>query len=131
MEKKVEVIKTVERNTGINSRSLVTIFNCGKTQIGKILKEKVYILALYESNRSRSRVHTSAAPRSSEYCEVNEALYSWYLLATSKNIFPMGPQLVEKARQMVEQLGKNSFKGSSGWLEKSKKWVVREMEEAV
>ena len=40
---------------------------------------------------------------------------------SSKNIFPMGPQLVEKARQIAEQLGKNSFKGSNKWLEKWKK----------
>ena len=121
LDKKVEVIKTVEKNPGINSRSLAMMFDCGKTQIGKILKDKVSILALYESNRSGRRVHTSVAPRSSEYSEINEALYSWYLLATSKNIFPMGPQLVEKAGQIAQQLGKSSFKGSNGWLEKWKK----------
>jgi hypothetical protein len=33
----------------------------------------------------------------------------------------MGPQLVEKACQIAQQLGKNNFKGSNGWLEKWKK----------
>ena len=40
------------------------------------------------------------SPHASEYAKINEALYDWYVLATSKNIFPMGPQLVEKAKQI-------------------------------
>ena len=37
------------------------------------------------------------------------------------NIFPGGPQLIEKAKQIAERLGKSDFKGSNGWLEKWKK----------
>ena len=36
-------------------------------------------------------------PRPFQYAKINEALYNWHVLAASKNIFPMGPQLVEKA----------------------------------
>ena len=43
------------------------------------------------------------------------ALYEWYLLACSKNIYPDGPQL----KEIAERLGKSDFKGT-----------VREMEEA-
>ena len=105
-------------NPGMSSRSLATIFNCGKTEIRKNI---VSILGLYESNHLGSRVHTSVSPRSSDYSEFNEALYNWFILATSKNIFPMGPRLVEKVRQIAEQLGVNSFKESNGWLEKWKR----------
>lgn len=75
-------------------------------------------MALYESNASGTRIHFSQA---SEYEEINWALYTWYTIACSKNIFPMGPQLAEKARQIAEQLGKHDFKGSNGWLDKWKK----------
>ena len=56
--------------------------------------------------------------RTSEYAEVNDKLYEWYLLACFKNIFPGGPQLIEKAKQIAERLGKSDFKVSNGWLEK-------------
>ena len=51
---------------------------------------------------------------------MNISLYDWYVLACSKNIFPMGPQLIEKAKQIASSLGKQKFTGSNGWLEKWK-----------
>ena len=54
----------------------------------------------------------------SEYVEVNEALYKWFTLACSKNIYPGGPELVEKAKEIAENLGKPEFKGIQGWLNK-------------
>ena len=49
-------------------------------------------------------------------------MYKRYLLACSKNIYPGGPQLIEKAKLIAEQLGKQNFKGSNGWLGK---WKAR------
>ena len=95
LKQKVEVITTVQNNPGINTRTLENMFNCGKTQIGKILKQKE--LALYESNASKTRAHTNRTSRPSEYEEINQSLYTWYTMACSKNIFPMSPQLAEKA----------------------------------
>ena len=79
-------------------------------------------MSLYESNASSSRVlATKTCGLQSQYADINKALYNWYTLACSKNIFPMGPQLVEKAKQIAEHLGKHDFKASNGWLEKWKK----------
>ena len=122
LKKKVEVIKTAEKNQGMSIRELAEQFDCGRTQIAKIIKDKEFILSLYESNASSIRVLTSKTyGRQSEYADVNKSLYDWYILACSKNIFPMGPQLAEKARQIATCLGKHDFKGSNGWLEKWKK----------
>jgi len=44
-----------------------------------------------------------------------------YLIARSKNIYPGGPQLTEKAKEIAEHLSIPNFKGSRGWLEKWKK----------
>ena len=47
---------------------------------------------------------TSSNARASEFVE----LY----------VYQAGPQLVEKAKQIAEQLDKEDFNGSNGWLEK-------------
>ncbi len=122
LKKKIEVIKMAEENRGMGVRELGEQFHCSKTQIAKILKTKKSILSLYSSNISSSRV--VACSRKSEYEEINKLLYDWYTLACSQNIFPMGPQLVEKARQIAICLGKHEFKGSRGWLEKWKKGIT-------
>ena len=123
LEKKRELIKTSQSHPSASVRSLGERFNCSKTQVAYILKNKASILSMYETNQSGSRVHAkdTARVRTSEYAEVNDKLYEWYLLACSKNIFPGGPQLIEKAKQIAERLGKSDFKGSNGWLEKWKK----------
>ena len=74
-----------------------------------------------EANAAGSRVHTTMTQRPSEFEEVNKALYEWYLLACSKNIYPGGAQLTEKAKEIAERFGKTEFKGSRGWLDKWKK----------
>ncbi len=40
------------------------------------------------------------------------------MAAVKKNIYPCGPQLTEKAKEIASVLGKNEFKASNGWLEK-------------
>ena len=72
----------------------------------------------FESNRSLS---TRKRSHSSNFSNINTALYSWYSLACSRNIHPGGPQLIEKARQIAEQLGVENFKGTHGWIDKWKK----------
>lgn len=106
----------MQKNPGTSVRALGEIFGCGKTQIGHILKNKESLLSLYQA----SRVHTSKS-RTSEYVEVNDALHKWFTLACSKNVYPGGPELTEKAKEIAEKLGKPDFKGSRGCLYKWKK----------
>ena len=47
------------------------------------------------------------------------SLYDWYRLACSKNIYPDGPVLKEKAIEIADKLGVEGFK-----------WMAREMEKA-
>ena len=42
------------------------------------------------------------------------------LLACSKNIYPYGPILKDKAKEIAEKLGIEGFKASNGWLDKWK-----------
>ncbi len=119
LEKKVEVIKKSKSDPSLSVRALGEIFGCGKTQISTILKSKESIITLYESNASSLLARRK--PRTSEYSDINDALYKWYLLACSKNIYPDGPQLTQKAKDIAVQLEKPGFKGTNGWLEKWKK----------
>ena len=73
-------------------------YECGKTQVVQILQSKDTLLSQYEANASGSRAHTSKSC-SSEFLEVNKALYDWFVLACSENILPTSPQLIEKAKQ--------------------------------
>ena len=51
----------------------------------------------------------------------NEALHDWYCLAVSKNVYPDGRILKEKALEIAARLGCNDFKASNGWLDRWKK----------
>ena len=81
---KYEVIKAAEREPGIASRKLAEVFGCGRSQIQTILKSKRQIKELFESNASDSLIQFRKRTRKSEYCDINEALYEWYQLATSR-----------------------------------------------
>lgn len=48
-----------EKNRGMSIRELEEHFDCGKTQIAKVLKSKESILSLYEDNAFGSRVLAS------------------------------------------------------------------------
>ena len=48
-------------------------------------------------------------------------LHKWYLMACSKNVYPVGPQLCEKAKEIAERFVVASFEASNGWLNQWKK----------
>ena len=87
LKEKYDAIDTSNKNPGMGSRALAAMFSCGKTQITSILNNKESIAELYESNMS---MLTRKRCRESDYSPVNEALYSWYLLATSRNTVGAG-----------------------------------------
>ena len=63
-------------------------------------------------SRKKMRLVTGKRTRTCEYSDINEALHEWYLLACSKNIYPVGLQLCKKAKQIAERLQKPEFKES-------------------
>lgn len=83
-------------------------------------------LDLYESNASSKLVQKRE--RTALYGDVNKALYEWYLLAVSKNIYPDGTQLILKAKEIANRIDVHKLKGSNGWLEKWKlRYNIRQM----
>ena len=75
LEKKVQLIKHAQKNPRMSVRALGELFECGKTQVGLILKSKESLLSMYESNASGSRVHTGAS-RPSEFAEAGISLHA-------------------------------------------------------
>lgn len=114
LKRKVEVIKAARNNPQFGVRKLAELFDCGRTQISTILKEKDAILELYEANQASESVCLRKRCRPCEFSDVNEALYKWYVIACSKNVYPVGPQLCEKAKEIAECLQVPNFKASNG-----------------
>ena len=124
---KYEVIKAVEKEPEIGIRKLAGLFSCGKTQISTILNNKERIVEMYEAhNASAQKCHKRN--RESKYSDLNEALHAWFCLAVSKNVYPDGRILKEKALEIAGRLDCDEFKASNGWLDRWKKrYNVRQM----
>ena len=128
LKQKYEVIDTAKKNPGMSVRAIANIFSCGRSQISTILNNKETVVEQYESNMSSTSMLTRKRSRQSDFAPVNEALYTWYSLAKSRNIYPAGPQLCEKAKLIAEQLNVPDFKGSNGWLASWKnKYNIKQM----
>ena len=123
LQQKYQLIKEAEKDPTRKTRILAEQFHCGKTQVYTIIKNKTATVELYESNDFSDLRHCSRErSRTSQFTEVNDLLYEWYLVAVRKNIYPDGPTLCEKAREIVKRLELSDFKASNGWLEK---WKAR------
>lgn len=118
------IIDMVKKNPGISEKMLASKFSCGRTQINSILKNKANIVQIYESNMSSTSLLSRKRCRDSEFSSINEALYNWYILATLRNIYPTGPHLCEKAKQITQQLGVTEFKASNSWLARWKLVII-------
>ena len=119
LKSKYEVVKAAGCGA-VPIRKLAEVFGCSKSQIGVILKKRNEIVSQYEANMANSSVQLKKTSRRSKYGDINDCLYEWYLMATSKNTFPTGPLLTEKASRIALHLGQHDFRGSSGWLTKWK-----------
>uniref|UniRef100_A0A1X7SQ89 HTH CENPB-type domain-containing protein n=1 Tax=Amphimedon queenslandica TaxID=400682 RepID=A0A1X7SQ89_AMPQE len=59
--------------------------------------------------------------RTSPYIEINDALYKWYQVACSKQVYPDGSQLMAKAKEIALSLEIPEFTASIGWFDRWKK----------
>ena len=91
LKKKVEVIRAAEENRGISIRELGERFNCGKTQIAKIVKDKESLLSLHSRNISSTRVITGGTA----------------LVGTQQNIksYRDANKYLEEVQEFLEQQG--------------------------
>ena len=122
LEQKYQVIKASKITPKLGIRKIAEQFKCGKTHISSILKNESRIVEMYEANASGNTRQIKRV-RNSKLGDLNDSLYQWYCMATSRNLFPDGPLLMERAKEISKHLGHadGSFKASNGWLESWKK----------
>lgn len=90
LQQKYNVVKASEKNPKAGIRKLADEFKCGKTQIRTILRDKETIVGLYEANTFGDS-HSRKRKRTSQFSDVNDALYEWYCLAKFKESVPRRP----------------------------------------
>ncbi|GBN92128.1 hypothetical protein AVEN_121739-1 [Araneus ventricosus] len=112
LKEKIDVLKVIEKEK-LSVRRLAERFPVGKTQISELLKDKEGIRKLWVLNSNENLKF-----RKIETSEIDEVLMKWFRSARAKNIPVNGVLLKEKAREVGESLGSESFKASDGWLEK-------------
>ncbi|GBN23659.1 Tigger transposable element-derived protein 4 [Araneus ventricosus] len=112
LEQRIEVIES--HGKGNSERKLSDIFGCGKTQINKILKDKITIRKEWENFEFRDVKRM----RMEKFPEINEALIEWFKLARAKNIPISGALMKQKAMEIADALGTKDFCASNGWLVK-------------
>ena len=106
MAKAVEVICIAKENPDIHVSvlTLADLFQCRKTQIACVLRNKKFILVVYEANASLLSCHARRKPFTSAFAEVNDSLYQWYLPATSKTSTLVALNLVRKVEKLLHDL---------------------------
>ncbi|GBM30317.1 Tigger transposable element-derived protein 4 [Araneus ventricosus] len=112
LEQCIEMIESHEK--GNSERKLVDIFGCQKTQINKILKDKITIHKEWENFKFQGVKRI----RMEKFPEINKALIEWFKSARAKNIPISGSLMKQKAMEIVDALGTKDFYANNGWLDK-------------
>lgn len=115
LKEKIDVLEVAEREK-LSVRSLAERFQVSKTQISELLKNKEGIQKMWVLNSNENLKNLKF--RKTETSEIDEVLMKWIRSARAKNIPVSGVLLQEKAREVAESLGLETFKASNGWLEK-------------
>lgn len=113
LEKRFQIVEEYENSKGLTGvRKLAEKFSCGKTQVSNILKQKTLVREEYERGFSSTKKRN----RTSQYSDVNDAVWEWFKKKTEQRTPVDGPIIQEFAMKAAEKLGYPEFKASSGWL---------------
>jgi hypothetical protein len=68
----------------------------------------------FSGNGSRKHLHEA------NNSDINEALYSWLLMACQSTIPINGPQMIEKGNKFAKDLRQNDFVAMASWIQQFK-----------
>ncbi|XP_041372694.1 tigger transposable element-derived protein 4-like [Gigantopelta aegis] len=100
-----------------SKKDIAAEFGIPKSTLSTILKQRETILSKCQSsefNTARKRIRTS------EFQDVDDALFLWFKSARNKNIALSGPLLMQKADELAAKLGHVNFKANNAWVERFK-----------
>ena len=112
----MKVIEEHEKNKRPAKR-LTVFFKVGKSQIYDILKNKIKIQDEWVKGTAG---HVRRITKSTNYDEINSAMFECFVSARAKRIPISGPLIEAEALETAKKLGKHNFKASNGWLESFK-----------
>ncbi|GBL63166.1 hypothetical protein AVEN_141628-1, partial [Araneus ventricosus] len=102
----------VNENGGTEKSHLV--FNCGRTQINKLLKES----CSKEYRRLQIFLPWCQTDETQKYVDINEAVLEWFKTVRAKKIPVSGPMIQHKAKEPADPLGIENFSVSNLWLDR-------------
>ncbi|GBN18071.1 hypothetical protein AVEN_255034-1 [Araneus ventricosus] len=113
LKEKIDVLEVAEKEK-LSVRSLAERSHVGITQISELLKDKEGIRKMWVLDSNENLKF-----RKTETSEIDEVLMKWFRSARAKNIPVSGVLLQEKAIELGESLGLETFKAShtqmDGW----------------
>ena len=108
---KYEALKKIER--GVPKKDVAAF---ARNTISMWLKNKEKIMKAFEGGNNRS----SQKLKSSNYDDLDQAVYMWFVKTRDEGTPVNGPVLKEKAIQYAKELYIENFKASNGWFERWK-----------
>ncbi|GBM95334.1 Tigger transposable element-derived protein 4 [Araneus ventricosus] len=114
LKEKIDVLEVAEKEK-LSVRSLSERSHVGITQINELLKDKEGIRKTWVLN---SNENLKFRELKTETSEIDEVLMKWFRSARANNVPVSGVLLQEKARELGENLGLETFMDSNGWMEK-------------
>lgn len=114
IKEKLKILKAIE-NGAIQS-NLSKEYSVSPAMICQIKKNKQKIV-----ESSSSLPETTRKSRTTNYIDIDSALFEWFLLQKQRAIPISGPILKEKATKIAKSLGIDQFECSVGWLSRFKK----------
>ncbi|GBO44282.1 hypothetical protein AVEN_146239-1 [Araneus ventricosus] len=112
LENRIEVLRQYEK--GKSARKLAELFNCGRTQSNKVIKEKDLILKEYEDFKFCGVKRM----QHEKYVNINETVLEWFKTVRAKKIPASGPMIQHMAKELVDPLGIENLSDSNGWLDR-------------
>jgi transposase len=108
-EEKKSLLHNIEQYPGYSQRQVSAMLGVPKSTIARLMSQKSVI----ENNNDYI---TQKRKRMSKDDEVDRALLQWFREARSRDISISGPLLKTKAEDLANQLGKECFVATEGWL---------------
>ncbi|GBM87770.1 hypothetical protein AVEN_171196-1 [Araneus ventricosus] len=114
LKEKIDVLEVAEKEK-LSVRSLAERSHVGITEINELLKDKEGIRKTWVLN---SNENLKFRELKTETSEIDEVLMKWLRSARANNVPVSGVLLQERARELGESLGLETFMASNGRLEK-------------